>query len=97
MSPLEQTYKASVPLMQRLTEEHQHVLDFCHAMRFVLRYNNAAENQVFITGLEQLISHVEGLRRVASSYHQATGELVRADLHAQDRAREQAPVSEKSL
>ncbi len=101
MSRIAQVYEASTPLMQHLTEEHQHVVDFCHAVRFILNASPSPENQLFIRGLEQVMTHVEGLRRVASSYHQAVGEQVRAELRtqeqAQTQAREQPPESGKSV
>lgn len=81
MEKLEEVYKASQALMQECAANHQRMIDYCHALRFLLMIS-ATEETPFTAGIQQLIDYQENLRRVATSYHKAVGEALKAS-HAQ--------------
>jgi hypothetical protein len=77
---LEETYKATAPLVNELMANHQNAMDCIHAMRFLFKMSADTTNSApspFIDGIERLMQHVESLRRVAVSCHTAIGEAVR--------------------
>jgi hypothetical protein len=77
---LEQTYRATAPLMNDLMANHQNAMDCIHAIRFLFNASTPDEgSKVFMDGIEGLMRHVESLRRVAVSCHTAIGEIVRTN------------------
>ena len=71
---LEEVCNSSKYLMAQVSANHQDMLDFCYALRFLLK--SAPGMEPLIIHLEKLIAHMENLRIVATSYHKAVSDFV---------------------
>ncbi len=68
------TYEASHALLLACADRHQQMLDFCYGLRWLMRQGEGAG--IHVEGISSLITHLEELRQIATSYHIVMGTLV---------------------